>query len=83
MAHETDLARLKTSRTATYLSECVQAPDLLRAKEAAKFADACGVAQLAQCFGLDLANALAGDLELFTYFFQRAASAIGEAEALL
>ena len=37
---------------------------------------------LAQGFGFDLTNAFAGDFELAAYFFQRAAVAVHQAEAL-
>ena len=40
------------------------------------------MAQLAQRLGFDLANALAGDLELLADFFERAARAIAEAEGI-
>src|SRR5579884_4200107 len=41
------------------------------------------MAQLAQSFGLDLANALAGDVELLAHLFQRATAPIVQAEAQL
>src|SRR5215471_294339 len=41
------------------------------------------MAQLAQSFGLDLADALAGDVELFAHLFQRAAAAIIQSKAQL
>ena len=50
--------------------------------ETFQFADAGRVAHLAECFGLDLADALAGDLELAADFLERAAVAVLEAEAL-
>src|SRR5579875_179251 len=48
-----------------------------------QLAAAAWMAQLAQSFGLDLANALAGDVELFAHLFQRAAAPIIQAEAQL
>ena len=41
------------------------------------------MAQFAQCLCLDLANALAGDVEFFSDFFQRAAAAVLNAETQL
>ncbi len=50
--------------------------------EAFEFADAGGVTHFAEGFGFDLADALAGDLELAADFFEGAAVAVLEAEAL-
>ena len=50
--------------------------------EAFELPDAGGVAHFPQCLGLDLADALAGDLELAADFLERAAVAVLEAEAL-
>ena len=50
-------------------------------EEALELAEARGVAHFPQGLGLDLANTFAGDLELFADFLQRAAVAVGEAEA--
>src|SRR5215472_14031924 len=48
-----------------------------------QLAAAAGVTQLAQSLGFDLTNTLAGHMELFADFFQRAATAIVQAEAQL
>src|SRR5579884_1048507 len=48
-----------------------------------QLAAAAWMAQLAQSFGLDLADALAGDVELLAHLFQRAAAPIVQAEAQL
>ncbi len=50
--------------------------------EAFQLPDAGGVAHFPQSLGLDLADALAGDLELAADFLERAAVAVLEAEAL-
>ena len=39
------------------------------------------MAQLAQCFGFDLADALAGNVELFAHFFQRVVGVHFDTEA--
>src|SRR5689334_19162230 len=62
-------------RTSTSVVTLVQIVlELLRAR---------GVAQLAQRFRLDLANALAGDAELAAHLLERAAAAVLQAEAEL
>src|SRR5713226_1934570 len=48
-----------------------------------QLAAAAGMAQFAQGLGLNLTDALAGDVELFAHFLQRAAAAIVQAEAQL
>ena len=48
-----------------------------------QLAAAAGMAQFAQGLGLNLTDALAGDVELFAHLFQRAAAAIVQAEAQL
>ena len=53
------------------------------AKEAAQLPNAGGVAQLSEGLGLDLTDALAGDLELFSDLLKGPAGPIDEAEALL
>src|SRR5688572_29358668 len=50
-------------------------------EEALEVTDARGVAEFAQAFGFDLADAFAGDFELLADFFQRAGVAVDEAEA--
>ncbi len=55
--------------------------DLLGVEEAVQLADARRVAHLAERLGLDLADALAGHLELLADLFERAAVAVDEAEA--
>src|SRR5690349_13225806 len=55
--------------------------DLLNFQEAVELADAGWVTHLAEGFGFDLANAFAGDAELFADFFQRARVAVAETEA--
>src|SRR5215203_3449708 len=52
-------------------------------EEALELTDARGMAHLAQGLGLDLPDALAGDFELAADFFEGAAVAVDEAEALL
>ncbi|MDB6117796.1 MAG: hypothetical protein JWO08_1577 [Verrucomicrobiaceae bacterium] len=56
---------------------------LLRSKEPAQLPNARRMTQLAQRLCLDLPDAFAGDLELLAHLLQRAACAVGEAEALL
>ena len=46
-----------------------------------ELAAAAGVAQLAECLRLDLADTLAGDVELFANLFERAAAAIVQPKA--
>ena len=53
------------------------------AEESAELANPCRVAQLAQSLGLDLADALAGDLELLSDLFESASRAVNQAKALL
>src|SRR6266849_88296 len=48
-----------------------------------QLAAAAGMAQLTQSFGLDLTNTFACNMELFADFFQRAATAVVQAEAQL
>src|SRR5580698_10181850 len=55
--------------------------DRLEFQEALKLADAGGVAHFPQGLGFDLANALAGDIELFADFLEGAGIAVTEAEA--
>src|SRR6478752_7158709 len=55
--------------------------DLLGIEEAVQLADTRRVAHLAERFGLDLTDALAGDLELLADLLERAAVAVHEAEA--
>ena len=49
----------------------------------AQFAAADGMAQLAQSFGLDLADTLAGDSKVLADLFQGMAGAVGQAKAHL
>ena len=45
-------------------------------EEVAEFFGAVGVAELAQCLGFDLADALAGYAEVFADFFEGAAASV-------
>src|SRR5258708_15124393 len=53
----------------------------LRVEEAAQLARAAGVLELAQCLGLDLAYALAGDRELLADLLERVVGVHANAEA--
>ena len=55
--------------------------DLLDFEEAVELADAGWMTHFAEGFGFDLADAFAGDAELFADFFQSARVAIAEAES--
>ena len=59
----------------------MSATDLLEVEEAAQLLRAARMAQLAQRLGLDLADALAGDVELLADFFQRVVGVHVDAEA--
>ena len=50
-------------------------------EETMKLADPGRVAHLAECLGLDLADAFAGNLELAADFLEGAGVTVGEAEA--
>ena len=64
----------------------IHCPDSLHVREldeAFELPDAGGVPHFAEGLGLNLADPLAGDLELATHFLESAAVAVLEAEALL
>ena len=63
------------------LDEVLRVVRLLGVEEAGELAEARRVTHFAQGFGLDLADAFAGDLELLADLFERAAVAVDEAEA--
>src|SRR5690606_27413781 len=60
-----------------------KSPDVGRVDESLELSDPRGMAHFPQRLGLDLADALAGHLELLAHFLQGAAVAVDQPEALL